>query len=811
MMKRNIAAKFMALILCTVILLNAAALYGCKKEGEIVPEVAQHITEGIAPEDAQRVTEEIAPKVAQRVTNVYRSDFLSLPEYYSPSGKLSYFDGRLYMLCSEVVNKTNFMPRTVLYSVDTKGENPQSVPIELGVKNTYINININNLLQSSDGSLVIVASSYNQTTQAQSFQLIKKAPDGSTVFTVDPEPLFPDSGTGANNPYGGFYINYAALDGESNIYLGNLMQDSSALVCLSPDGKKLFDIPITGLLSDIAVGADGRVFVKYYYNGSAGSETEIRYIDVQKKALGEKLGIPDTGVNLLNSKIYLGDGYDLYIKNDTGLYGVNQSETEPVLLANWLNSDVNPDSFQSMVVINPDQCVYMGYDQLTNKQQIAFLTRVPDDEVTPKFLINIACLNSYFNLNSHIVAFNRQSNDYRVVLKDYSTYNTSQDNEAGANILKNEIAAGNIPDIMLFHYYQLPVESYETKGIFVDLYEYLDKDPELSRNDFMECAMKPFERDGKLYQMVTSFSVETLIGKTANIGSAPSWTSDEILTFAKNLPQGVSLLKNMTKLSMLHTLMTANTNEFIDYEAGTCSFEKDTFIELLKNLNTLPNEIDNSQRDPGQDQFEIYRENKVMLASIDFNSFAEYLRINLMFGDEDVNFIGYPTTKNIGARMTAGSGYSISSKSPVKDGAWKFIKYCVLALNEAKPNYQGFPPTKTAFENFAKQEMSTIYNFLSDGRFYNSGHFDPDAEDAEKIIADYEARGQQVRLLTQEDVDAVKKYVDSLSQSSIIKYDWKIREILNEEVKPFFEGAKSAEETAKIIQNRVSIYLSEQQ
>lgn len=67
------------------------------------------------------------------------------------------------------------------------------------------------------------------------------------------------------------------------------------------------------------------------------------------------------------------------------------------------------------------------------------------------------------------------------------------------------------------------------------------------------------------------------------------------------------------------------------------------------------------------------------------------------------------------------------------------------------------------------------------------------------------------RFLTQEDVDAVKKHVDSLSQGSIVRYDAKIRDIINEEVQPFFKGVKSAEETAKIIQNRISTYLSKQQ
>ena len=375
MMKRKTAAKFMTLILCAVTLLNAAALYGCKKEEEIVPEVAQ------------RDTDEIEPEITQRITNVYRNDFLSFPVNYNPAaGKLSYFDGRLYMPCREVIDQTTYLTRTVLYSVDTKGENPQSVPIELGAESDYMIIN--NLLQFPDGSLVIVASLYNQTsTEVQSFQLIKKAPDGSTVFSINLEPMFPDSGIVTNNPNGSFYINLAALDEEGNIYLGGgHSQGTSALVCLSPDGKKLFDIIITGFLSDIAVGADGRVFVKYRYNISGiDTETEIRYIDIQKKALGEKLEIPFTGVNLINSNIFIGDGYDLYVKNDTGLYGVNLSETEPVLLANWLNSDVTPDSVQSLVVISPDKFVYMGYDQLTSKPQIAFLTRVPDDEVTPSF------------------------------------------------------------------------------------------------------------------------------------------------------------------------------------------------------------------------------------------------------------------------------------------------------------------------------------------------------------------------------------------------------------------------------------------
>ena len=43
-----------------------------------------------------------------------------------------------------------------------------------------------------------------------------------------------------------------------------------------------------------------------------------------------------------------------------------------------------------------------------------------------------------------------------------------------------------------------------------------------------------------------------------------------------------------------------------------------------------------------------------------------------------------------------------------------------------------------------------------------------------------------------------------------VSYDEKLFNIIAEDASAFFEGAKSAEETAKIIQSRVQIYLSEQ-
>ena len=62
--------------------------------------------------------------------------------------------------------------------------------------------------------------------------------------------------------------------------------------------------------------------------------------------------------------------------------------------------------------------------------------------------------------------------------------------------------------------------------------------------------------------------------------------------------------------------------------------------------------------------------------------------------------------------------------------------------------------------------------------------------------------------LTQEQADRFLALLDSASPMPGM--NTKIFEIVNAEATPFFNGERSAEDTAKIIQNKVSLYISEQ-
>lgn len=62
--------------------------------------------------------------------------------------------------------------------------------------------------------------------------------------------------------------------------------------------------------------------------------------------------------------------------------------------------------------------------------------------------------------------------------------------------------------------------------------------------------------------------------------------------------------------------------------------------------------------------------------------------------------------------------------------------------------------------------------------------------------------------IDKETADFIDSYIGSIVRYN--RYDEKITDIITEETSAYFSGAKTAEETAKLIQNRVQTYVSEQ-
>ena len=128
-----------------------------------------------------------------------------------------------------------------------------------------------------------------------------------------------------------------------------------------------------------------------------------------------------------------------------------------------------------------------------NTMQLIVMTRVDAASVVNKTVLTFACMYLDWNMRDAIVKFNRASNTHRIVVRDYSEYNTDDDYNAAIQKLNTEMLSGKLPDMIDINTYSMPVEQYAAKGFLTDLYELIDADADLSREDFVQPVLKALE------------------------------------------------------------------------------------------------------------------------------------------------------------------------------------------------------------------------------------------------------------------------------------------------------------------------------
>jgi hypothetical protein len=768
--------KLIAVILCLTMLITLLA--GCQNESVKEPEI-------------------------KKVTNVYKSDMINLPEKCSVNSQTMTMnsEGRLFVLGEEVIDEETWTIKPFIYSFDVNGENVEMEYIEIdGVENNGdIRNYVSNYLVSSNGYEIYNMTGYNMETQESTRALNIYDPSGNLVSSVDPKTYFQTQTDPSR--FGGmdyFYINYVCISTDDVIY----MASDIAVVAVSLEGTKLFEIPIDSnyVQSLMAIG-DGKVMIMYHdYNTF---EQRCCEIDPVKKALSDPIELAISSRNI--NSMFAGPGYDIYYSDSSNVYGYNIGE-EPVTLMNMINSDINPNSIgNGLFVINENKFVYAGYDYLTGNQQFSILTRIPDDEVVPKKIINMAFLyGDTYTLGMHVINFNKTNDEYRIIMTDYGAYNTDEDYEAGQTKFNNDILSANIPDIMILNA-NLPLQDYISKGLFADLYGLMDNSGNLNKDNLLKCVKNAYEVNGKLYQLPSTLDVQTLTGFTSVIGEKEGWTIDEMMALLEANPNSY-LTPYANKGNMFGMVMAIGINDFIDYDKGICSFDSEGFINLLNYINTfdeksysenLPEDAQMEFWNGGEKEF--YIDGTFLLKESYLNSFSQYLALKVSYNNEPITLKGFPSSSSNGAYISSFDMYTISDKSAVKEGAMDFLNYAFSdAVLSSEMGHRGFPSTISGFNKIAEEAKKYHYYMDPDGRGYGS---------SEQEWEDGTLNGEIHMQVTDEDIAFLRRYLDDIT----VKLDFnnKIMEIVNEDIGMFLAGEKSAEETAKVIQSRAQIYLSE--
>ena len=589
------------------------------------------------------------------------------------------------------------------------------------------------------------------------------------------------------------------LDKDNNV----LVSTDTGIRAINPDtGEDAYIISTPGYVDNFLQLGDGRLAISSY--GENGQSLAI--LDTENRTVGEQI---DVRFDLYNC--VPGDSeYDLYYTSGTNFYGYKWGE-EPVKLFNWLSCDVNCN----MIVrsdVQPDGSVVSFVNEWSRADNTYSCERVtvskkPYDSVPHKEIITMAGMYMGGDFVDDIVKFNRRSDKYRIEVTDYSEYNNEQDGwDAGLTKLNTEIMAGNVPDILMLN--GLNYTQLAAKGLLEDLYPYIDADPELSRDDFFQNVLDAASVDGKLCATVSGFSINGVAGAASVVGDTAGWTYDELQAALATMPEGCTVFdKYMTKDSILTSCLALDMDDFVDWSTGKCSFDSQQFIDLLEFANSFPAEYD-WENTEGESTYDRIMQGRQMLLQFSVYSIEDLMYNNFQryFGG-DVTYIGFPTLNGTGNMIQLdNNGFAMSAKSPYKDVIWEFLR--TFFTEKYQQDTWNLPSNRKVFEAKLKDACTVQYQQDENGNYTLD-------EKGEKIpVVKYylwdeqEQKDKEYYCMDEETAQQLRELVSTTTK--VANYDSSIFEIVREQVQAYFEGQRSAEDVAKLIQSKANIFVNEQ-
>ncbi len=709
--------------------------------------------------------------------HVYHADYYDLPEGMTRINTMKVANDRIYI---DGYNETS----NYTYLICSMSADGTDAKLIYEQKNDQ-NSNISNFTVDSEGNLCFFKSeSKEDKTDPENVQyttknyLTKVDGNGKEILNVELK--------GKEN----FYPNSMLVDGSGTIF----MLSSESLDIYDKDGKLANSIDTTNSYVDNAfLTKEGNVMLTQYTQDY--SSKEIKEYDAKTKKFSEPIKMDG---NLNNYTFYQAVDYDLFMQDSTNLYGYNISGGEKTQIINWIDSDIDGSSVNYISGLSDGRLACVTNNYMKNTSELAVLTKVEPKNVVDKTVLTMATVYD-MQLSPVIIEFNKKSEKYRITLKDYSIYNTEDDYNAGSEKLNSDIISGNVPDILCVSDAS-SFESCASKGLFVDFNELIKKDDSFKKSDYLENIFTAFEKNGKLYTLVPAFSSFSIVGKTSDVGSEMGWTMDDLDALVASKPKETKILSDAVKSTILSYGSYMCMDQYVDWEKGTCNFGDKEFIRLLEFANQFPEKLDdnnsqNAEMNQASGEDLSYRKGKTLLQVCFLSSFSEFHRLQKVTFGEDVTFVGFPNASKIGSAIYPNIELAISSKSASQDAAWDFVK-TFFADDYQEAGSYAWPVKLSAIEK--KKETDQKVQTYTD-------------EKGKEVPYDetYTVNGKEEKLgvVSDEECEKVMTYLKSLNQ--VMRYDMKVYEIMEEESGAYFAGQKSADETAKLIQNRVQTYLNE--
>jgi hypothetical protein len=360
--------------------------------------------------------------------------------------------------------------------------------------------------------------------------------------------------------------------------------------------------------------------------------------------------------------------------------------------------------------------------------------------------------------------------------------------------LRTDLIAGRGPDVIMFD--QWGDENDITAALMhgswlADLNVFLENDPELSREDLFENILDIWTNSAGELALITGTVIPTPYwGPSALLEDFTDFTHEGFLTFLRDAEmRGVPYPKGLGFIpyTILETMLFAD-NTFFCLESGNVNFDSEIFLDILAYIESIPGDRHSrwmealSTGEAWDPIPSILRGEQLMTDRFTLFSVNDFRRIDAALGG--LTPIGAPNAAGDLAISTRPiTRFGIRANIDNLDAAWEFVRLAVL-YPDVDSYASGLPILRSLFEyqiDEAFRETSPLIAFFG---------FD-----------------EEIPPLTQEQAAAMRHIMESITHE--IFPDPHVMAIVWEEVMPFLAGSRSAEDAARIIQSRVSIYVAE--
>ena len=396
-----------------------------------------------------------------------------------------------------------------------------------------------------------------------------------------------------------------------------------------------------------------------------------------------------------------------------------------------------------------------------------------------------------------VLKYNRSNSEYRII---WIRPDLSNGYDNFLDKLSVDISTGNGPDIISLNY--IDPEPFATSGALVCL----DSIVKVGDDNYIESVFETSKINNKYYGVPYAASIHTMV-TSDSLNKGSSYSLSQFMDLIEQSDYRYVADLTAEDIVLYFGIYNSDDNKFIDYEGRKCNFSDKDFIRLLY-----------FSKEYGVSEDEKYGAGirKAILAGkaackMSYRMDCYEIKTNSAYFSGNPYYIGFPSDGNAISYVISGSMLGINSSSDNVEAAKDFLSWLI--------SYEG---QECLYEYELKESHGLMFSIPLRGdilekqieafNLYNdNAYVEADANGTTYVSNPIQGSDGVVTILpekmSEEEIETLKRIIDN--SVPVRPETNKIAEIIEEEMGAFLAGDKSAEETAKIIDSRVQVYLDE--